>query len=234
MPTPSAASPSRTTTPRRRTTRGHGASRINPDHGPTSQPQLDRASRVYEHDVADRVCPQCGDALQEFVGQYETSEMIDVVEVKYELVTVQRQKYVCRCGACVEIAPGPDRAVDGGRYSLEFAAKVVAVDKYLHHLPLERQVRILSQAGVQVTSQTLWDMVWSMSRLAKPTYDAIYEHILASDVNGLDQTGWPRLHSKHAKKWQMWCPTSPLTVFHQIRDDKGAETFADLVGDFDR
>lgn len=203
-----------------------------PGHGPTQQPLLERVTRTYEHDTADRVCPQCGDPLKAFPGQCETSEMVDIVEVKYELVTVQRQKYVCRCGACVETAPGPDRAVDGGRYSLEFGVKV-ALDKYLHHLPLERQVRMMAQSGLEVTSQTLWDIVWSMSRLAKPTYDAIYEHILSQDIIGLDQTGWPKLYSKRAKKWQMWCLTAEDAVFHQIRDDKGAETFADLVGHYE-
>jgi transposase len=64
--------------------------------------------------------------------------MVDVIEVKYQVVEVERQKYVCRCGSVVETAPGPERAVDGGRYSLRFAIKV-AFDKYVAHLPLERQ-----------------------------------------------------------------------------------------------
>jgi transposase len=202
-----------------------------PGHGPTQQPLIDKVTRLYEHDAADRMCPQCGEQLRAFPGQYETSEMIDVVDVKYELVTVQQQKYVCRCGGCVETAPGPDRAVVGGRYSLAFAIKV-AVDKYLHHLPLERQVRMMKEAGLEVTSQTLWDMVWSISRLGKSTWRALRQHVLGQDVIGLDQTGWPSLHAKKAKKWQMWCLTAPGAVFHEIRDDKGAETFSELVGDF--
>ncbi len=48
-------------------------------------------------------------------GQVERSEMIDVVELKYQVVEVERQKYVCVCGGAVETAPGPVRAVDGGR-----------------------------------------------------------------------------------------------------------------------
>jgi len=71
-------------------------------------------------------------------GQFEESEMIDVVEVSYRVVKVKQQKYACRCGACVETAPGPERAVLGGRYSLAFAIKV-ALDKYLDHIPLARQ-----------------------------------------------------------------------------------------------
>ncbi len=35
--------------------------------------------------------------------QFETSEMIDVIEVSYRVV--KQQKYTCRCGGCVETAP---------------------------------------------------------------------------------------------------------------------------------
>src|SRR5690606_22830158 len=70
------------------------------------------------------------------------SEMVDVIEVHYELVNVQRQKYNCKCGGCIETALGPERATPGSRYSLDFAIKVVD-DKYQDHIPLARQQRIL-------------------------------------------------------------------------------------------
>ena len=44
-------------------------------------------------------------------------------------------------------APGPARAVEGGRYSLRFAIKI-AFDKYVAHLPLERQVRLMAHHGL--------------------------------------------------------------------------------------
>jgi transposase len=72
--------------------------------------------------------------------------MIDVVEVSYRLVKVKQQKYVCRCGGCVETALGPARALSGSRYSRAFAIKVI-VDKWLDHIPLERQVRIRERHG---------------------------------------------------------------------------------------
>src|SRR5262245_66391907 len=87
------------------------------------------------------MCPSCGGGLFEMKGQVETSEMIDVVEVSYRVVQVEQQKYVCKCGGCIETAPGPDRAAPGSRYSLVLAVKVV-LDKYLAHIPLERQARI--------------------------------------------------------------------------------------------
>ena len=134
--------------------------------------------------------------------------MIDVVELKYQVVEVERQKYVCGCGGAVETAPGPARAVEGGRYSLRFAIKV-AFDKYVAHLPLERQARLMAHHGLIVTSQTLWDQCSAIMDLLEPTYDALFALLRASPVVGVDQTGWPDLEDSSLPPWQMWCVTAP-------------------------
>jgi transposase len=52
----------------------------------------------------------------------------------------------------------PPRQLRGDcRYSLAFAIKVT-LDKWLDHIPLERQVRILERCSLTTTSQTLWDL----------------------------------------------------------------------------
>jgi transposase len=202
------------------------------DFGPTPQPALPHVPAVYELDEADRCCPACGGELAPMQGQYEESEMVDVVEVSYRVVQVKRQKYTCACGGCVETAPGPERATPGGRYSLPFAIKV-AVDKYLDHIPLARQERILSRHGVEVTRQALWEQLEVLARKLSVIDAELLAHVMAQPVIGLDQTGWPRLEKGAEKPWQMWCLTAPGVVVHRIRDDKGAATFKDLVGSFD-
>lgn len=199
--------------------------------GPTPQPDLQVVPQLYELDTPDRICPSCGGELAPMDGQFETSEMVDVVEVSYRIVEVKQQKYVCRCGGCVETAPGPERAVPGGRYSLAFAAKV-AIDKYLDHIPLARQERILARHGLTVTTQTLWDQAHALGRRLERVDGALLAHVMAQPVIGLDQTGWPRLDGHGTKPWQMWCLTAPGVVVHRIRDDKGAKTFKDLVGGY--
>ncbi len=91
--------------------------------GNTAQPSLPVVEQTFEIDAADMTCPSCGGVLAPMKGQFETSEMIDLVDVSYRVVKVQQQKYVCKCGGCVETAPGPERAMPGGRYSLDFAIK---------------------------------------------------------------------------------------------------------------
>jgi transposase len=220
--------------PERQSPAGGGEAQRAPQtgHGPTPQPEIEQVTQLFELDAADQTCPECGEALAATPGDVETSEMIDVVEVTYRLVQVHRQRYACRCCDFSETALGPDRTVDQGRYSLAFGAKV-AIDKYVHHLPLERQVRVMAQHGLTVTSQALWDQVCALANLMRPVHGALREHVLGQRVIGLDQTGWPNLGQRGAKKWQMWALTSPGAVYHTIRDDKSAETFVDLVGAFE-
>jgi transposase len=200
--------------------------------GPTEQPRLPIVEQVFMLDDADRACPSCGGDLKPMEGQFDESEMIDVVEVSYHIVKVKQQKYVCRCGGCVETAPGPERALSGSRYSLAFAIKIL-IDKWLDHIPLERQARILERHGLTVTSTTLWDLAYAVTQRLTRVDAALFEHVKAQPVIGLDQTGWPRLESAGSKPWQMWCLTAPGIVVHRIRDDKTAATFTELVGDYE-
>jgi transposase len=200
--------------------------------GPTEQPKLPIVEQLFELDEPDRTCPSCGGELRPMGDQFETSEMIDAVDVSYRVIKVKQQKYVCRCGGCVETAPGPDRATPGSRYSLPFAIKVV-VDKYCDHIPLARQERILARHGLDVTSQTLWDLINALGRRLETVDRALLARVLSQAVIGLDQTGWPRLDGKGGKPWQMWCLTAPGIVVHRIRDDKGADTFRALVGGYE-
>ncbi len=199
--------------------------------GPTEQPNLPLVERVFTLDAPDRTCTSCGGELRPMKDQFEESEMIDVVEVRYELVKVKQQKYVCRCGGCVETALGPTRALPGSRYSLAFAVKVL-LDKWMDHIPLERQVRILERHGLVVTSQTLWDLAYAVSQRLSLVDTALFDYVKSQPVIGLDQTSWPRLEADASKPWQMWCLTAPGVVVHRIRDDKSAATFKDLVGDY--
>src|SRR5690606_23379885 len=63
--------------------------------GATPQPSLPVEPELFELDEPDRVCPSCGGELQPMKGQFDTSELIDVIEVRYRLIQVNQQKYRC-------------------------------------------------------------------------------------------------------------------------------------------
>jgi len=124
-------------------------------HGPREQPELPIVEEIHKLDVPDQTCPQCGGQLQEWAGQFEESFETDVLERRFIRRKHKRQKYRCACQSCVETAPGPAKLTKGGQYSVELAVQV-AVSKYLDHLPLERQARIMQRQGLIIDSQTLW------------------------------------------------------------------------------
>jgi len=101
-------------------------------HGPRAQGELPQVEVVHTLDEPDRTCPKCGGGLREMTGQHEEAEEIDVVERSFRIVHHKRQKYTCRCGACIETALGPPKLLPGGRYSVDFAV-AVAIAKYTDH-----------------------------------------------------------------------------------------------------
>ena len=206
-------------------------------HGPRSQPLLPELEQVHLMDAADKVCGNCGGDLEVFDGQHEASEEIDVVDVKYVLKKHLRQKYRCRCGACIETAPGPVKLFAGARYSVDFAVGV-AIAKYADHLPLERQVKMMVRHGLEIDSQTLWDQLNALGNVLEPTYAALRGHVLSQPVIGADETTWRLMAAKgkknggDAKKWQVWVAAAPDAVCYQIQDSRSTEAARNLLGDY--
>ena len=204
-------------------------------HGPRKQPELPCVEVEHALDEADQTCPECGGQLGEWPDQYEESEEVTVVERQFVISKHKRKKYRCRCGACVATAPGPLKLIDGGRYSIDFAVEV-AVSKYLDHLPLERQCRIMGREGLVVDSQTLWDQIWALSRHLEPSYLALRDELVAHDVVHADETPWPLLGSKKKKgtrKWYVWCLAAPDGVFYKVRPSRSAKAGAEVLGGFE-
>jgi transposase len=201
-------------------------------HGPREQKQLPIREDVFRLDDPDKQCPKCGGALTELKGQFEESEEITVVERRFEIRHIKRQKYRCQCGACVETALGPEKLFPGARYAIEFAVEV-AVQKYLDHLPLERQVRIMGREGLVVDSQTLWDQLSAVAKHLEPAYWRQRTLMLQEPVLGADETRWPvSEQGKERKTWQVWALASPSAVHYQLHEDRSADSAKELLGDF--
>ena len=206
-------------------------------HGPRPQPMLPEVEEVHLLDHADRVCSSCGGELEVWDGQHEASEEIDVVELKYVLKKHLRQKYRCRCGACIETAPGPLKLFAGARYSIDFALSV-AIAKYADHLPLERQVKMMDRQGLVIDSQTLWDQLNTLATVLEPSYAELSRYVLGQPVIGADETTWRLMgatgkkNGGDAKKWQVWTAAAPDAVFYQIQDSRSTEAARNLLGDY--
>ncbi len=200
-------------------------------HGPTEQASLPIEEIFFDLQKDEQACELCGGDLNEWENQFEEADEITVVERTFKLRKIKRRKYRCTCGACIKTAPGPDKLISGGRYSIEFAVEV-ATQKYLDHLPLERQARIMKREGLKTNSQTLWDQIWALSRHLKPAYDALPEHIQCYPFIHLDETRWYLLEKGGRKTWQIWSQSSPTAVHYTLHPERSTAAGSIAVGDY--
>src|SRR5207247_730673 len=200
-------------------------------HGPRVQPSLPILDIIHELDEADLTCPQCGGDLLEMKGQTEDSEEVTVVERRFAILKHQRKKYRCAGNGCVDTAPGPVKLQPGSRYSTAFAVEV-AVNKYLDHLPLERQARIMRREGLTIDSQTLWDQLDVLAGVLRPTYDALVRHVLKAEVVGADETWWRLMDTKGSKRWWVWSVTREDAVIYKALPSRSQEAARQVLNGY--
>jgi transposase len=204
-----------------------------PGHGPKEQPKLPVIEVEHDLDEADKVCPNCGGGLHEMEGQYEESDEIDVIPLRFVVKRHKRKKFACHCGSCIETAIGPDKLVPGGRYSVDFAI-YVAISKYGDHLPLERQVRMMAREGLVVTSQTLWDQIEQLTRVIESVMPRLRSYVLGHSVVGADETTWELFGKKpgQGKSWYVWMLRVETAVYYAIREGRSFKTAEALLASF--
>lgn len=206
-------------------------------HGRREQPALEVVETVHTAAVEGETCNLCGGSLHASKDFYEESEEIDIIERKFVLKKHRRQKYKCGCGSCIKTAPGPAKLFSGARYSVGFALHI-AISKYADHAPLERQVRGMKREGLEVTSQTLFDYLYSLAKLLEPAHDRNGKRILQSSHIGVDETHWKMMSETgktqggKGKRWQVWAVCCADGVHYSFEDSRSAEAAKRVLGDY--
>lgn len=209
-------------------------------HGPRKQPRLKCVEKILDLDEADKQCPKCGGELAEMLGQFEESEEITVVARQFVRERIKRKKYRCGCNACIETALPPEKLFPGARYSIDFAIDV-AIQKYLDHMPLERQVRAMKREGLEISSQTLWDYLDQLATLLTPLHELLHRLVLRVAVIGADETEWKLLRTKStraageeakSKRWRVWAVASSEAVCYRIQEDRSVDSARALLRDY--
>lgn len=203
-------------------------------HGRKAQLSIPTQDVRHIYDDLPLTCSVCHGDLLEWKDQYEDSEEIDFVAPQVILKRHRRQKYRCKCGACVQTAPGPQKLFPKARYSVNFAINV-AVQKYAYHMPLARQVKALGHQGLEVTSATLWDYLSTIYDLLLPAYERLEAYVLAQPVMGVDETRWKLLKTEQkgkSKAWWAWVRRVTNAVHYTLDPSRGNDVAIRLLKDY--
>lgn len=200
-------------------------------HGPTPQPKLPVETTFHRlTELPD--CALCGEAMKLWLGQFEESEEITVVETSFKIALHQREKYRCPCcQASVVTAPGPDKLIPGGRYSIEFAVHT-ATEKFCDHIPLSRQTRRMQRRDLKVTTQTLWDQQAALADHLEPTWKRLWDLALAEEILHADETGWKMMGSKKKPTWTLFGLTAPHLAVYHLASTKSTQAVRDILTGF--
>ena len=178
--------------------------------------------------------------LRKWEGQFEESELINVVPTRIVRELHKRQKYratearnpdLCAI-VTAQFTGGPRKIHAGDRYSLDFDIEV-ALAKYLWHLPLDRQVRMMEADGLTIDSQTLYSRIDKLAfYLEAQVMPKLIAEVMAAPVKLGDETTWKNLGKKPEggknKRFYLWAVRGGRAVCFSVfdsRSNKVAQTF---------
>lgn len=126
-------------------------------------------------------------------------------------------------------APAPVPVLGGGHVAADFLAGVLT-DKFVHHIPEYRQVKMYAEAGVKLSTSTLNDWVHRTAGKLYPLYETLIDDILQSDYLQVDEVPWriadrPGQSCRHGYAWQFRDarPQSRGTYFYYLKGSRSGE-----------
>jgi transposase len=186
--------------PKRKTNGGGGRSAL-----PEDLPHVEKIIDVPEE---ERRC-ECCEQLFKCIGE-ERSEQVHFKPMELYIVVQILKKYMATCD-CSEkrsaSAEPPIRPIDKGIASTSLLA-IIAVMKYLDHLPLARQAtHLFRRSGVILSQSSMCRWMGNIADMLFPVYDLMSNKVLESFVIQVDATNVkyidPSIKGK-AKQGTVW------------------------------
>jgi transposase len=154
---------------------------------------------------ARRICPVCGSEMTT-VG-HTTCETLDLIPA--QLVVRRRIDETVACphdDTIVSAAP-PLELLPRSKLTRRFVVEAL-LDKYVEHLPLERQCTKWRRSGADIATQTLGRNVARVIDAIAPLTEAIHRETRASAILSTDASGLRVLDPEHpmgVRSGTVWC-----------------------------
>ena len=172
-----------TDTPRKKRTKRGGGGRS------TLPANLPRVDKVIDVPEEERKCSCCGKHF-DCIGE-DRSEQLHFKPMELYVVVQILKKYMASC-CCSDkrsaTAESPIRPIDKGIASTSLLS-IIAVMKYLDHLPLARQAtQLFRRSGVELSQSSMCRWMGNVADLLHPLYELMHEKLLESSVLQVDAT----------------------------------------------
>lgn len=173
-------------------------------------------------------------------GLVEESVMVTVVERKFLRKVIRRQKYKLKKefnktekDHVLITAEHPElRLAPGCGYSIDFATAVI-VDKFLYHLPYERQVREMASLGLQnMSTQVLYNVARLVSLHFESIVEEIKNEILSHSLVHADETTWP-INNKKDSDGYMWIISNQMGSYYRFEPTRSGKVIKETLENYE-
>jgi len=221
---PSGASPTQTPQPQRSRKGRHPGRSALPAY-------LERVDVENPVSPEMRVCPLCGTEMKT-VG-HSRCEILSVIPAKVFVEVRLDETVACPKDDTIVSAPPPPAIVERGKLADPLIVEATC-DKYLEHMPIERQCARYARAGVEIAPQTLGRSVAAHIDLVEPVARLIFDRTRAPGLLGTDATGLPVLDPDVVdgiRSGAMWCWTNARWVSFFYSPSADSDSVRRFLGD---
>ena len=202
--------------------------------------ELPRVDVVLDIPDDEKICG-CGCELSH-IGD-DTSEKLEIIPAKVQVIRYIRKKYACKnCegvedeGPTVRIAPLPPQIIPKSIATPGLLAHII-VSKFEDALPFYRQEKILQRMGIDLPRSTLCNWAVKMADRIEPIMSLLHDEIRSGPLINIDETPVQVLKEpgrSNTSKSYMWIyrggdPDKPVLLFqyHPTRSGDVPLTFLD-------
>lgn len=169
---------------------------------------------------------------------YDESTEVTVIERQYKKLIHRRQKYKLKKEfnqsdkEQIVTAEGALKLLPGSQYSVDLAVAVTA-DKYISHIPLERQIRQMESLGLKkMQSKTMYNLCLTVSEHLSPLVEKIKNEVLNTNLSvHADETPWPINNNKDSDGY-MWVLSNQAGSFYNFEPTRSGHVIKELLRDY--
>jgi hypothetical protein len=207
----------------------------------TQEVEVEIGDEVFEEEARLRLIDKhptekWSDLWEEIPNAFETVTQIEIIERKYFKKIYKKKKYKLKeqfsCQVDdkdVILTAHVPNLLPGMNYSTDFVASVVA-DKYISHMPLERQTREMESLGLKgINNSTLSRLCAVAAAALEPVQDKVLLELIGSDTSlHLDETPWG-IQNKHERDGYMWIIASRVGSYYFFKPTRSAKVITEKL-----
>lgn len=176
------------------------------------------------------------DLWEEIPSAFETVTQIEIIERRYVKKVFKKKKYKLKEDYKSQVddkdviltarVPG---LLPGMNYTTDFVASVVS-DKYISHIPLERQVRQMESLGLKgIQNSTLSRLCAVAASALEPIQEAILSELLESDTAlHIDETPWG-IQNKNERDGFIWVISNRCGSYYFFKPTRSAKILTEKM-----